>query len=431
MKGWLLGVLLGAFFVPIAWAQENIGLEIVKGRLSKIKIEIQNFQYFDVLRAPLSEGEWCEDVLTRDLEFSDFFDVKREMGFIPSPSDTSVSPISKAQAVATGEVRRRWGKVELQGELLDGREGKVIFRRTYPIGDPPDRWAVHAFADDIVLYLTGEAGVAQSRIAFVGQSGDSKEIYLVDYDGTRLSPLTRLGTIVISPRWSPKGDVIAFTSFGNGRPDLVQMRLADLLLTTLSSRPGINSAPCFAPGGGRLAASLSFEGNAELYLLEDAGRKAQRLTFSPSIETAPSFSPDGAKLCYTSDRSGQPHVYVMDSDGANARRLTYLGKWCDSPDWSPKGDRICFVALVDDAFDIFTMRPDGEDLRRLTAGEGSHENPRWAPDGRHLVYAKRSGKTRQIHVMAADGSGKRALTSFKGDQYNPAWSPPLRPSEER
>jgi len=62
---------------------------------------------------------------------------------------------------------------------------KIIFRKTYRLGDPPDRWAVHAFADDIVLFLTGERGVSQTRIAFVGDATGNKEIYLVDYDAPR------------------------------------------------------------------------------------------------------------------------------------------------------------------------------------------------------------------------------------------------------
>ncbi len=405
-----------------ARAQQEARMGIVKGTAFKFSLEVQDFHYLETMRTPLEGGESCEELLRRDLQQSDFFEVRRELAFIPDPADSSNMP-KPVEYLATGIVRKKWGEVVLEGELLDAASGKVMFRQEYSLGSPPDRRAVHAYADDIVRHVTGEAGVALSRIAFVGVIGKAKEVFLVDYDGFGLSQLTKLGSICLSPRFSADGERLAFTSFAQGEADLVTLALSDGRMTPLSSRPGIDSAPAWHPDGSQVAASLTFEGNAEIYVMDDHGKKAQRLTFSPAIETAPCFSPDGSRIVFTSDRTGEPHLWVMDSDGANSQRLSYLGKWSDSADWSPRGDRIVFVALVDDGFDIFTMAPDGSDRRRATANDGSWENPRWAPDGRHIVAAKRErGGQRRLFVMTADGGGKRALTSFSGDQYNPAWS---------
>lgn len=421
IAGLPVGLVIG--FAGEARAQTEWRGEIREGTLFRIPIEVRQWTYEGVARRVMTGGEAPEDVLVQDLSFSGFFEIRREAGLAWGASGGgSTRPV---EAIAEGVVQLRRGKPELTGSLIDAAKGNLIFRRGYELGDPPDRWAVHAFADDIVLYLTGERGVASTRVAFVGTATGHKEIYLVDYDGAMVEMKTDLRSITLSPRWAPKGDRLAFTTFVHGAPELAGLRFEDGKIWTISDRPGMNSAPCWSPKGDRLAASLSFEGNSEIYLLDESGRDPRRLTYDAGIDTSPSFDPRGDRIAFTSDRSGEPQIYVMDSDGTNQRRLTFVGKHSDSADWSPKGDRIVFVTLIDRVFDICTISPDGSDLRRLTEGIGNCENPRWSPDGRQLVFARRTGSERRLFVMGADGANLRQLTWLRGDQYNPAWSPPL------
>ena len=60
-----------------------------------------------------------------------------------------------------------------------------------------------------MLYLTGERGVADTRIAFVRDYGSTREIHLIDYDGRNEQVLTQLGTILLSPVWAPSVKVTA------------------------------------------------------------------------------------------------------------------------------------------------------------------------------------------------------------------------------
>ena len=401
-------------------AQDEYEMIVNPDSAAKTPILVRNFTYDGPPRKLLTRGEAPEEILVQDLEFSDFFDVSRE-GY---PRASAESP----DAVVWGRVIERFGKVVLQGQIIDAANGDLIYQHDYPLGDPPDRWALHAFSDDVVLYLTGESGVATTRIAFVGTATGSKEIYLIDYDGARLSRATTLGSISLSPAWSPDAKRIAFMTYASGNPDLVQIDIGSPNTVALSRREGLNSAPAWHPNGKRVIATLSFEGNSELYTMNDEGTDLRRLTFDTnSIETSACYSPTGDQIAFISDRTGQPQVYVMGADGANVRRISHLNGFCDSPDWSPNGEWIAFVARIDNVFDIFIVKPDGTGGQRLTANEGNHENPSWAPDSRHLVYAKTLGGERRLFVMAANGQGKRQLTWSQGDQYNPAWSPPMKP----
>ncbi len=418
-----LVALVAALVSGHAAAQDEMRGEIREGTLFRIPIEVREWDYVETPRTILAGGEAAEDVLVQDLIFSGFFEVRRQAFVVPGSGTTTTS--RPLEAIASGTVRKRRGRVELEGAVVDAGTGKLIFRKAYDLGEPPDRWAIHAYADDIVLYLTGEKGVAQTKIAFVGDALGHKEIFLVDYDGAAVEMKTDLRSISVSPRWSAQGDRLAFTTFARGAPDLVGLRLKDGKIWTISGRPGMNSAPCWTPEDDRILASLSFEGNSELYLLEESGKIVRRLTHDPGIDTTPTMNPQGTRIAFTSDRSGEPQIFIMDADGTNQRRLTFIGKHSDSPDWSPKGDRILFVSLIDRVFDICSINPDGSDLRRLTGGEVTCENPRWSPDGRQVVFARRAGGERKLFIMSADGTNLRQLTWLRGNQYNPDWSPPL------
>ncbi|MDM7915538.1 MAG: Tol-Pal system beta propeller repeat protein TolB [Candidatus Eisenbacteria bacterium] len=396
--------------------------DIVSGSLYKIPIHIEQFVYQGGVVLSFPGGDRAEIILGQDLRYSDFFTVS--LGSFASGPGGDIIP-EGTRAIASASIGSSWGRPVLSGTLRDAKTQNKIFSRDYPLGDPPDRWAIHAFSDDIVLYMTGERGIAETRIAFIQEAGQNREIHLIDYDGANQQQLTRFGTIVLSPAFSPTGDRLAFTTFAPGQAGVAGYRIRDGRTWNISQPGAMSASPAWSPDGQQVAFTRSLSGNLEIFVANAEGGDPTRLTYNPSIDTSPSFSPDGRRIAFTSDRSGHPEVYVMDRDGASARRITFYGSQNDSPDWSPKGDRIAFVSMLDGVFDICTVRPDGSDLVRLTGDEGTHENPRWAPDGRHLVYSKLQGGRRSLYVMASDGSGKRALTSGRSGQYNPAWSPQL------
>ena len=75
------------------------------------------------------------------------------------------------------------------------------------------RITAHKFADEIIFRLGGGIpGIAESKIYFVSNRTGHKEIWAMDYDGANQHALTRLGSISLSPRVSPDGSRVAFSS---------------------------------------------------------------------------------------------------------------------------------------------------------------------------------------------------------------------------
>jgi TolB protein len=391
----------------------DVRIDIKSGEGRRIRIHCEALQSASDRNAR-SWSTQADEVLARDLDWSAVFTVSR--GWIAGQQPVEV------QAVVGGKLTVTSTEVRLVGEVRDFPARRPILVREYRAPLKDWRTVVHQFADDIVLQFTGEAGVSQTRIAFIGQSGRNKDLYVMDYDGARLAALTNDQSIALSPAWSPEGSLLLFTSYrGGAGPRLFVVSSAGGRPHLVSGRPGINTSGSYSPDGQQILCTLSHDGNAEIYLLDARGGTPQRLTSSRGIDTSPTWSPTGREIAFTSDRTGTPHVHVMDREGGNLRRLNYDVSYTDSPAWSPKGDRIAFVARAGGGFDIYTCRPDGSDTRLVVSG-GSNENPRWSPDGRHIVFASNREGARGLFVSDLDGTPPRRLPTGGISALSPAWS---------
>ena len=105
------------------------------------------------------------------------------------------------------------------GNVSDKFARKTILSRSYT-GASLRRQA-HAFADDIVLAVTGKKGIAQTKIAFkVEAAGGNGEIYVSDFDGHNALAVTHDNTIVAAPAWVPGKLAVYYTSYKLGNPDI-------------------------------------------------------------------------------------------------------------------------------------------------------------------------------------------------------------------
>jgi len=320
-------------------------------------------------------------------------------------------------------------KVVLEADLIDSITRKTIEHKSYR-GCPENlRLLVHSLADDLVRSLTGERGIAKSRIAFTSGSGNTKEIYAMDYDGANQNPVTTLRSLSLTPSWSIDSRNVLYTSYLRGNPDLYLFDLLAKKNTPLLKGSSLYTSPAFSPDGKKVAFVSTKDGNAEVYVMDASGKNVQRLTQHPAIDSSPSWSPTGREVVFTSDRLGNPQIFVMDAEGSNVRRLSIEGDYHDSPVWSPRGDKIAFVSRLDRGFDVFTFDITTETTTRLTADAGTNEDPSWSPDGYRLVFSSTRDGRSDIYMMMWDGTEVRRLT-FKGTCTSPSWSMNVRPEEE-
>lgn len=364
-------------------------------------------------------------VMREDLLFARLFNIL-EGG--PAPAGGKIEATAwgglGAQVLVDGQVRSSGGQITLEVRIFDVSTGKVLWAKEGSSVEASLRRLAHLLADQVVFQLSGQPGIAHTRIAFVNNRTKRKEIYIMDYDGHNPRALTSNRSINLLPEWSKDGKTIAFNSYRAGNPDAYVMNADGGGLRELSARQGLNTAPGWAPDGNTLAITLSRGGDPEIYLIDKTGKIIRRLTYSPGVDTAPNFSPNGQQIAFVSDRSGNPELYVMDTTGANVQRLTY-GQWVDAPSWSPRGDMIAYERQRGQGrFDIYVIDSSGKNNRAVSEAGSRNENPTWSPDGRFIAYASdRDGGKSRICIMGADGSSPHCVSQLTGESLQPSWGP--------
>jgi TolB protein len=419
--------LIAAFFLCLllpAWSHARIYLDITSAELRQVPVAVPYFTGKSLPGQDQETGRGMADLLSRALAFHGFVSI------IP-PDRYNGRQDANWQALGAefnvlGQYEKDSQGIVLELRLNDLQAGRMLLGRRYRGTSDQQSTMIRKFADEIIHQLTGVQGISNTRISFVSDASGFKEIWLGDILGEEMRQVTMHRELAVSPRFSPDGRQLAYTTYHRGNPDLYITDLSQAKNTRLiSKRPGLNMAPAWSPDGKTLAVTISNDENPDLYLITPQGEISERLTRNAGINVSPSWSPDGRRLAFVSDRSGQPQIYIMDVKAKTVKRLTYQGNYNTSPSWSPLGDYIAYAGSQEGNYHLFIINPEGGAPVRITRSRGDHESPSWSPDGRQLVFTRTLDGQQQLCTIFRNGSGMRVLFPLKGNQNFPQWSPRL------
>ena len=297
---------------PRPAAAPEVRLKIEKGFGEKVIVAVP---LFEGSGAGGVEAGGIREVLTFDLGNSGYFSITENLEFVDETErdDRRTGEIDFQEWLALGAEIMIKGKFEagvsefvLEASAYDLAQGQGIFARRYT-GAPADwRRAVHRLSDDIVNRLTGETGIAESRIAFVSNATGAKEIYVMDYDGENRRRMTRDSQIAMYPAWFPGSGRIAYTRYRGTRQEIHAVDVPSGSTGRLTSFPGLNAFAAISPRGNEILMTLSRDGNPEIYRVSSNGSDPKRLTFGRSTESSPGWSPAGRRPAVVSASLKRP-----------------------------------------------------------------------------------------------------------------------------
>lgn len=234
---------------------------------------------------------------------------------------------------------------------------------------------------------------------------------------------------------------LVFESDIAGRPAIYTLALDNGTVATLTGDARFTSStPRWSPDGRRVAFSSNrahYDGatpdtgtpDMDVWVIDATGRGLSRITSDPANDTDPSWSPDGQSLVFSSDRDSRGDLYRLVLATGQLTRLTrhFVGR-AIMPSAAPDGTRVAFAAQSLRAgafwgFQIHVLAASG-DASALTTSVGGCW-PSWSPDGRRLAHVRLpSGETSSIEVR--DGpllDQSRVLKAEGLWSYYPRWSP--------
>lgn len=336
-------------------------------------------------------GPAVTKVLQNDLDLSGWF---------------QIVPDTRGSYVVGGTA----GGGSLQGKVTDS-SGATILSKTY---SGSDRDAAHQFADDIVETITGNPGIAATKIAFVATASGPKEIYLADYDGNNARRLTSDRSISVAPSLGPGARHLAYTGYHEGYPDVYVIDVPTGARQRVVKAPGTNSGAAISPDGGRMALTMSKDGNPEIYITGLRGGMAKRLTRTRGVESSPTWSPNGSELIYSSDTGGSPQLYRIGAGGGAGSMISTGFGYCTDPSWSPDGKKVAFTVRSGGGFSVAVMELGGGGARVVASGQ----NPVWGRNSRHLIYSTGSN----LNLLDVQTGRTTTIVTGLGKVSEPTWS---------
>jgi Tol biopolymer transport system component len=194
----------------------------------------------------------------------------------------------------------------------------------------------------------------------------------------------------------------------------------------LLSKPARYQWPRFSPKGERLAFSLPESGSTNIWVSEGKPNRLIPLTNGDGVHSAPAWSPDGRFIVFT----GSTGMFWVRTDGASKPQPLTRSNNRQVP-WSftPDGTRLAFYEMSPTtAFDLWTVPlqvHDGE----LEAGNPEvflqtpnyEVYPTYSPDGQWMAYSSNKSGAWEVYVRGVSNNSREVQIS-KGGGRIPHWS---------
>jgi len=302
--------------------------------------------------------------------------------------------------------------------------GASSFTISMEIDTNNSRHSAQQLVDALMHKIFNIPGICTSKIAFVAQSGEIKEIYECDYDGENTNKLTNNKSLSLEPNWGGRDKFLVYTLYTGNYIDIVGLKLSDRKTYNLSSFPGLNMGGTISPSGKYLAVVLSRDKQVELYVKKIYGKGLKRLTYDEAVEGSPCWSPNGVQICFVSDKYLRvPKLYIVDVNSSKAYKISTIGSEAVNPDWSPDGNKIIYSARIGKQYvlaiyDIKTKKSSTVKINDM----GNWMSPSWARDGRHVVCSRVINYHSQLYIVDTWTGKSKKLLKSKMNLSSPSWS---------
>jgi Tol biopolymer transport system component len=232
-----------------------------------------------------------------------------------------------------------------------------------------------AGVDPEALALAPAVSPDGSRIAFDAEIDGSRQVWVMDADGTDLERVTD-DSEAIDPSWSPGGQRLAYVGFGG-------------------------------------------EDTRGVMILDLRSGTTERVTSEPADVFGPDWSPDGSSIVYQTPTGGGWQLHAVDLVSGETTTVCCRRKdsIASDADFSPDGEVLVFgYATQEDNFALHTITPSGDEESPVFPVDPSryHGHPVFSPDGSKIAYQGAPG------IWVVDiASGKDRM--LEPELWGPVW----------
>lgn len=178
------------------------------------------------------------------------------------------------------------------------------------------------------------------KIALTLTVSGNAEIYEMDIDSKELRKITNHFSADVDPSITADGSLMTFLSDRPGKAMIYTMdpRGTESNVKRISFVGQFNATPRFSPDGKEIVFSSWLDNSFDLFRISADGQGLSRLTKDFGSNEDPSYSNDGEFIAFTSQRvlsrvKIDQNIYIMDRDGGILGAVTAGFGNCISPRW--------------------------------------------------------------------------------------------------
>lgn len=202
------------------------------------------------------------------------------------------------------------------------------FKKFSTLSSKPGINSGAVFANNDKMYVT---------LSFSGNA----DIYEMGMDGNGMRKVTAHSADDVDPSITTDGSLMTFLSNRSGRAHIYTMdpRESEKNLKRISFVGQFNATPRFSPDGKEIVFTSWVDGLFDLYRIDSQGNNLFRLTKDFGSCEEPAFSPDGEFIIFTSRRvvnrnKATQEIWIMNREGEILGQLTNDFGQAFSPQWT-------------------------------------------------------------------------------------------------
>ncbi|HBC73637.1 MAG TPA: hypothetical protein DC017_02035 [Candidatus Wallbacteria bacterium] len=275
-----------------------------------------------------------------------------------------------------------------------------------------------ALASDL-FSINIPANKAVGKIAFMSMRGVSRQIYIMNADGTNQYRLTDGANDENFAAISPDGNKIVYTSAGNSKSDLYIMDSNGLneKRLTVSASGEEYLYPSFSPDSSKIAFIMTLDGRYTLGVINADGSGLSVIQTFDTAAYYPVFWPNQTRIAFSMQEEGKNKIYIIDYESKSMAAFIAGNFNVNYPAFSPDGTKLAFTSDVDGDFEILVRDLVSNTISKITDNAYFDAYPRFTADGSNIIFSSRQSGANQIYSMSAEGGEAVRLTNTLNEEF--------------